>query len=272
MRLRKAARLAVAHPMTTVDPVLQSVCVAYPADAHLIIRAYECADQLHQGQRRYSGDPYITHTVAVAAIIAELGLTAAVVCAALLHDVLSDTPYTIAELRTQFGNEIADLVADLTRLEGEGYADPAARGCDTMTHASAEVLALKVADRLHNMRTIRYLSPHKQQTKSRQTLRVIAPLARSLGMDAIGGELEHLATAVLHPTWDKAPALSGRILGAAVLVLPPGARRRWREEWTAELAVLSTRRARASFVLQLLRGSPRLAMTLHRPARRHDPR
>jgi GTP pyrophosphokinase len=248
------------------------VCAFYPErDAQLITRAYACAARLHHDQRRRSGDPYITHPVAVATTIAELGLSAAVVCAALLHDVLEHTPCTAAELRAQFGNEIVDLVTDLTYLDRRRDIDYPAAGSETTPLPSAEVLTLKVADRLHNMRTICHLPPHRQHAKSRQTLLVITPLARSLGMDTIGDELERLASSILYPPPDRMPGLSRRMLAATTLILPRRTRPRWQEEWTAELAVLTTRRARTRFVLQTLRGTPHLATTLRRPhLRRHQ--
>jgi guanosine-3',5'-bis(diphosphate) 3'-pyrophosphohydrolase len=160
-------------------------------DLSLLERAYEVAARWHSGQRRRSGDPYITHPLAVAKIVAELGMSQQVVCAALLHDVLEDTSYTFAELRAEFGDEVAALVegvCDVEKLERLA-AEIAAKDHTTGgPPQDTELLALKLADRLHNMRTIRWLAPIRQEAKSRQTLDIFVPLAHQLGMDAIQHE------------------------------------------------------------------------------------
>jgi hypothetical protein len=227
---------------------LPRVLPAWPAvDIRLVERAYHVAAYWHRGQQRMSGDPYITHSVAVAAIVARLGMDHEVVCAALLHDVVEDTPCTLDELRAEFGDTISELVHGLMTY------DPAEGGADT------RVLTLKLADRLHNMRTARFLPEDTQRRKSAETLEVFAPLAARLGMGAISDELTRIAEATL-----RGPrTLSQSALTAAALLLPASARARWLEEWLGELHTLSVR-GRARFTAQLLCGMPRLALTLRR--------
>lgn len=243
------------------------------ADAQLIKNAYEVAAHWHHGQKRCSGDPYITHPVAVAEILAEIGADDQVLCAALLHDVLEDTPCTVAALRSEFGAAIADLVNATMALDAL-VAQPVAAGTSEAI-ASARLgddrsLVIKLADRLHNMRTLRHLPRAKQVQKSRQTLEVLVPLARTLHMDTIESELENLATATLQ-RYDQPRTALGRLLATTVALLPVSTRARWREEWLAELQVLSTRRERVTFTGQTSLGIPRLAVTLYRPDQNGSP-
>jgi hypothetical protein len=240
------------------------------ADAALIGRAYAVAAHGHEGQRRKSGDPYISHPVAVATILAEIGADDQTVCAALLHDTVGGTSITVAALDAEFGTEIAGLVAGVTALDAAtDTARPAqAGGADAMVAAAsgdARILAIKLADRLHNMRTLRYLPQATQVRASRQTLAALVPLARSLRLDAITAELENLASSTLRRFGQGAGTASGRLLAVMTLVLPAAARARWREEWLAELSVLPTRRDRLAFAVQTLIGMVRLADTLYRP-------
>lgn len=252
--------------------------MAHPgADIRPIERAYAVAARVHRGQRRKSGDPYITHPIAVATIVAELGMSPETVCAALLHDTVEDTPYTLAQLREEFGEGIAALV-DGASSPDECWQVVAAvklnADCALVSQSrETGILVLKLADRLHNMRTVRYLPPNTQNLKSRQTLQVHAPVAHLLGMDKIKRELEGLASAILYPGLSaRGPrAVSERVLAAFVVLLPSATRARWLEEWTGELSVLPTRRARVRFAVQMLRGMPRLAVTLRRPATRDAP-
>jgi len=204
---RRLARLG-AQRGTTMNPVLEplirTVRNTHPkADIRLIERAYEVAAYYHRDQKRKSGDPYITHPLAVTTILAELGMNTETLCAALLHDTIEDTEYTLEELREEFGEEIASLVDGVTKLDKVKYGDAAeAETVRKMVVAMARdirVLVIKLADRLHNMRTLRYMPRHKQEKKARETLEVFAPLAHRLGMNTLKWELEDLAFATLYP-------------------------------------------------------------------------
>ena len=187
-----------------LEPMIKTVRATHPkADVRLIEHAYDVAAHWHTGQQRKSGDPYITHPLAVATILAELGMPQETICGALLHDTVEDTAYTLAELRADFGDEIANLVDGVTKLDKVKYGEAAeAETVRKMVVAMARdirVLVIKLADRLHNMRTLRYLAREKQERKARETLEIYAPLAHRLGMNTIKWELEDLAFATLYP-------------------------------------------------------------------------
>jgi GTP pyrophosphokinase len=200
------ARFGATRP--TGNPVLEPLMTAvrqnHPkADLSVIERAYAVAERAHDGQMRKSGDAYITHPLAVATILAELGMTPPTLAAALLHDTVEDTAYGLDELRRDFGDEIAMLVDGVTKLDKVTYGEAAqAETVRKMVIAMARdirVLVIKLCDRLHNMRTLRYLPEEKQQSKARETLEIYAPLAHRLGMNAIKWELEDLSFATLYP-------------------------------------------------------------------------
>jgi GTP pyrophosphokinase len=204
---RRLARLGAPRG-GAVNPVLETlirtVRTTHPkADIRLIERAYEAAARMHAGQSRNSGDPYITHPLAVATILAELGMPHDVIGAALLHDTVEDTTYTIDELRADFGDDIAALVDGVTKLDKVKYGDSAqaetVRKMVVAMSRDIRVLVIKLADRLHNMRTLRYLPRDKQERKARETLEIFAPLAHRLGMNTVKWELEDLAFATLFP-------------------------------------------------------------------------
>jgi GTP diphosphokinase / guanosine-3',5'-bis(diphosphate) 3'-diphosphatase len=199
---RLGSRTSTTSPV--LEPLLHAVRVSHPkTDVSVIERAYLIAEQAHRGQRRKSGDAYITHPVAVATILAELGMTTSTLAAALLHDTVEDTPYTLEMLRKDFGDEIAMLVDGVTKLDKVTYGDAAqAETVRKMVVAMARdirVLVIKLADRLHNARTWRYVSQASAQRKARETLEIYAPLAHRLGMNTIKWELEDLSFAVLFP-------------------------------------------------------------------------
>jgi GTP pyrophosphokinase len=251
--------------------MLQEITAVRPGtDTGLLTKAYQTAACWHRGQQRYSGDPYITHPVAVAAILAEAGADDQMLCAALLHDVAEYATCTMASLRAEFGSEIASLVAAVMALDAVRGEEAAAVRAAALQAAAAvpggdRALVIKLADRLHNMRTLRYLPRTKQVRKARQALDVFVPIASSLHMDAFTAELECLATATLRRHGERPGSMSGRLLAAASAVLPASARDRWREEWLGELHRLPTRRERVTFALQIITGVGRLAITLYQP-------
>ena len=187
-----------------LEPLFRTVRATHPkADLRLIERAYDVAAYHHRDQKRKSGDPYITHPLAVATILAELGTDDETLCAALLHDTVEDTAYGLDELRSDFGDNIALLVDGVTKLDKVKFGDAAeaetVRKMVVAMSRDIRVLVIKLADRLHNMRTMRYLPEHKRHQKSRETLEIFAPLAHRLGMNTIKWELEDLAFAMLYP-------------------------------------------------------------------------
>ncbi|UDL77132.1 RelA/SpoT family protein [Corynebacterium uberis] len=205
-----SARLArsLTGNRTRVNPVLDPLLGIHrqfhpKADVEVLAKAYETAERLHDGVFRKSGDPYITHPLAVATIAAEIGMDTTTLVAALLHDTVEDTDYTLADLSAEFGDEVARLVDGVTKLDKVALGAAAeAETIRKMIVAMAQdprVLVIKVADRLHNMRTMRFLPPEKQAKKARQTLEVIAPLAHRLGMASLKWELEDLSFAILYP-------------------------------------------------------------------------
>lgn len=173
------------------------------ADVPLLREAYQVAAKLHAGQTRNSGEPYITHPAAVARIIAELGLDTTTVAAALLHDTVEDTDYTLAHLRSQFGDTVAELVDGVTKLDkiyfGEAAEAETFRKMILAAHTDVRVLIIKIADRLHNMRTLGFKAPHKRVRTATVTRDIIIPLADRLGLYTLRRELEDLVFAILEP-------------------------------------------------------------------------
>ena len=207
---RVRARLArrMTSQRSAVNPVLEPLVAVhrqiYPkADLTLLQKAYDVAEQRHADQMRKSGDPYITHPLAVANILAELGMDTTTLVAALLHDTVEDTGYTLEALTEEFGTEVGHLVDGVTKLDkvalGTAAEGETIRKMIIAMARDPRVLVIKVADRLHNMRTMRFLPPEKQARKARETLEVIAPLAHRLGMATVKWELEDLSFAILHP-------------------------------------------------------------------------
>ncbi len=190
--------------MDRLTPLLQALKDAHPhADFEKVTLAFEVARDAHVGQVRKSGEEYITHPVAVSLILAELGLNDSTVIAALLHDTVEDTPYSLAQLRSDFGDEIANLVDGVTKLDKLTYGPTAeaetVRKMVVAMSRDIRVLVIKLADRLHNARTWGFVSPESAERKARETLDIYAPLAHRLGMNAIKWELEDLSFAVLEP-------------------------------------------------------------------------
>ncbi|MFD6437993.1 RelA/SpoT family protein [Streptomyces venezuelae] len=206
----RLARLGVqrSNPYNPVlEPLLRIVRSNDPkietSTLRQIERAYQVAERWHRGQKRKSGDPYITHPLAVTTILAELGMDPATLMAGLLHDTVEDTEYGLDTLKRDFGDQVALLVDGVTKLDKVKFGEAAqAETVRKMVVAMAKdprVLVIKLADRLHNMRTMRYLKREKQEKKARETLEIYAPLAHRLGMNTIKWELEDLAFAILYP-------------------------------------------------------------------------
>lgn len=187
-----------------LEPLMRTVRQrATKAELADLIRAFEVARAAHEGQMRRSGDPYITHPVAVATILAEIGVSGPTLLAALLHDTVEDTDYSLERLRADFGPEVALLVDGVTKLDKVTYGAAAqAETVRKMVIAMAQdvnVLLIKLADRLHNARTWRYVSPESSARKAQETLDIYAPLAHRLGMNTVKWELEDLSFAALKP-------------------------------------------------------------------------
>ncbi|HKE64362.1 MAG TPA: RelA/SpoT family protein [Micromonosporaceae bacterium] len=187
-----------------LEPLIAQHRVSHPrADTRALQRSFEVADHWHSGQYRKSGDPYITHPLAVAGILANLGMDTTTLVAALLHDTIEDTSYTLDAMREDFGAEVALLVDGVTKLDRVKLGDAAkAETIRKMVVAMAKdprVLVIKLADRLHNMRTLTFLPRPKQEQKAKETLEILAPLAHRLGMNTIKWELEDLAFNTLFP-------------------------------------------------------------------------
>ncbi|ROS54413.1 GTP pyrophosphokinase [Frigoribacterium sp. PhB24] len=192
------------QPAGAVDRLIKTVRMHHPkADIVIIERAYSVAEKAHTGQLRKSGEPYITHPVAVAQILADLGIGSKTIAAALLHDTVEDTEYTLAMLQRDFGDEIAMLVDGVTKLDKLKYGDSAqAETVRKMVVAMSKdirVLVIKLADRLHNARTWGFVESASATRKATETLEIYAPLAHRLGIQTIKWELEDLSFAVLHP-------------------------------------------------------------------------
>ncbi|MFB7179539.1 RelA/SpoT family protein [Streptomyces sp. NPDC056257] len=206
----RLARLGVqrSNPYNPVlEPLLRIVRSNDPKIETSTLRqleqAYQVAERWHRGQKRKSGDPYITHPLAVTTILAELGMDPATLMAGLLHDTVEDTEYGLEDLRRDFGDAVALLVDGVTKLDRVKFGEAAqAETVRKMVVAMAKdprVLVIKLADRLHNMRTMRYLKREKQEKKARETIEIYAPLAHRLGMNTIKWELEDLSFAILYP-------------------------------------------------------------------------
>lgn len=192
--------------MTTpeIEPLVRALRANHPkADVSLIERAYATAEKAHRGQMRKSGEPYITHPVAVATILAEVGMTSPTLAAALLHDTVEDTDYTLEQLTADFGPAIAQLVDGVTKLDkiryGERAQSETLRKMIIAMSRDIRVLLIKLADRLHNARTWRFVPVESAKKKARETLEIYAPLAHRLGMNMIKWELEERSFKILYP-------------------------------------------------------------------------
>lgn len=198
-----------------VDALLAAASYLTPEERERLVHAWQVGAAAHAGQTRKSGEPYITHPVAVAQVLAEQGMDFKTLAAAILHDTVEDTPLTAEAIANDFGQTVADLVDGVTKLDKLKFRDreeAAAESFRKMLLAMSRdlrVILIKLADRLHNMRTLGAQSPEAKRRIARETLEIYAPIAQRLGMNMVKTELQDLAFAALHP-WRYA-ALSKRI-------------------------------------------------------------
>lgn len=191
--------------MKTKAKFLEEILQYKPYNTELIGRAYDKAKELHDGQLRKSGEPYLVHPIAVAVILAQLGMDDETLVAGMLHDTVEDTPYTREQLVEDFGEDIALLVDGVTKLGNlkfDSKEQAQAENLRKMFLAMSKdirVLIIKLADRLHNMQTIEFMTPAKIVEKSRETLDIYAPLAGRLGIYTVKFELENISLKYLHP-------------------------------------------------------------------------
>ena len=194
-----------------INAAFQELLDIYLASQHrkkveLITKAFNFARQAHKGVRRHSGEPYIMHPLAVARIVCkEIGLGSTSICAALLHDVVEDTDYTVEDIRNLFGDKIANIVSGLTKIAGGVFGTHASEQAEnfkklllTMSE-DIRVILIKIADRLHNMRTLKHMQVNKQYKIAGETLYIYAPIAYRLGLSRIKTELENLSFQYEHP-------------------------------------------------------------------------
>ncbi|MDX2918751.1 MULTISPECIES: bifunctional (p)ppGpp synthetase/guanosine-3',5'-bis(diphosphate) 3'-pyrophosphohydrolase [Streptomyces] len=208
--LRRLGRVALRGPVSrdrlpdAISHVAEAHRAHHPdADLTILRRAYVLAESSHRGQMRKSGEPYITHPLAVTLILAELGAETTTLTASLLHDTVEDTEVTLDQVKEQFGDEVCYLVDGVTKLEKVDYgaaAEPETfRKMLVATGNDVRVMSIKLADRLHNMRTLGVMRPEKQARIAKVTRDVLIPLAERLGVQALKTELEDLVFAILHP-------------------------------------------------------------------------
>ena len=188
-----------------IEREFQALLADYARTRHhqkveLITRAYHLAKQAHNGVRRLSGEPYMMHPLSVARIVVkEIGLGSTSICAALLHDVVEDTDYTVEDIAHQFGDKIASIVDGLTKISGGVFVDQAVKQAENVRKLlltmsdDIRVMLIKLADRLHNMRTLKSMLPHKQLKIASETDYFYAPLANRLGLYQVKTELENLS-------------------------------------------------------------------------------
>ena len=176
------------------------------ADLELIDRAVDFAQNKHQYQKRKDGSPYIIHPLAVAQVVAEMGLDCDAILGALLHDCIEDTDTSYEEIEKLFGQPVAQLVEGVTKLTRANFSSSEQAQMENLRKMfmamskDIRVVLIKIADRLHNMRTMQYQTPKKQVQKCRETMDIYAPLAHRLGMQKIKWELEDIALRYLNPT------------------------------------------------------------------------
>src|SRR5215471_18922238 len=188
------------------EKLLATVRANRPSDDTEIIRkAWEFCLEHHKGQLRASGEPYVLHPLEVALVLAEMKLDSTAIAAGLLHDAVEDTPVTTADITAKFGEQVAHIVEGVTKIDKIQFANKEDRQAENVRKmllamvSDVRVVLIKLADRLHNMRTLEHLPPDKQQVIARETLDIYAPLAHRLGMGKVRGELEDLAFRFVDP-------------------------------------------------------------------------
>jgi GTP diphosphokinase / guanosine-3',5'-bis(diphosphate) 3'-diphosphatase len=212
---RRARRAEVEAALAPLVAAHRAACPG--GDIRELERAYEVAERLHRGQLRRSGAPYITHPLAVAQILAGMGMDTTTLVAALLHDTVEDTQYTIGEVRAEFGEEVAVLVDGVTKLDGERWGER--REAETFRKivlaaaADLRVLVIKLADRLHNLRTLGFQPPHKRERIAKASLELLVPFADRLGIYVLKREMDDLAFATRDP---EAHATTAAAMAAAL--------------------------------------------------------
>ena len=192
-------------PTAVPQSLLKATSYLAPADAAKLAEAYEFAEEMHRGMVRRSGEPFIIHPVAVTEILAEMHLDCAALMAGLLHDTVEDTPATFEQVEAKFGETVRRIVegeTKISKLAVRVYENEQAENLRQMLLAmttDVRIILVKLADRLHNMRTLRFMPPHKQLSISEETLEIFAPLAHRLGINHIKNELEDIAFRYLEP-------------------------------------------------------------------------
>ena len=194
-------------PEVLYEELIRIIREYHPSDdISLIEKAYKLSYEAHKEQKRKSGEPYIIHPICVAIILASLELDKETIAAGLLHDVIEDTVYTYDELSKMFGKDVAELVDGVTKLTQISWTkdklEMQAENLRKMFLAMAKdirVILIKLADRLHNMRTLQYMKPEKQKEKARETMEIYAPIAQRLGISKVKVELDDLSLKYLEP-------------------------------------------------------------------------
>src|SRR6204780_1487118 len=182
-------------------------------DTNIIRKAWEFCVEHHHGQLRASGEPYVLHPLEVALVLAEMKLASTAIAAGLLHDAVEDTPVTTEDIVAKFGEQVAHIVEGVTKIDKIQFANREDRQAENVRKmllamvSDVRVVLIKMADRLHNMRTLQHLPPERQESIARETLDIYAPLAHRLGMGKVRGELEDLAFRYTDPvSYEKVAA------------------------------------------------------------------
>src|SRR5579871_2850951 len=192
--------------VTKFRELLRTMRANRPADNLEIVRkAYEFSQEHHSGQTRASGEPYLVHPLGVALVLAEMKMDPVAIAAGLLHDSVEDTSITIVDIRKEFGEQVAHIVEGVTKISQIDFSSQEEQQAENLRKMmlamvdDIRVVLIKLADRLHNMRTLEHLPPDRQQKIARETLDIYGPIAHRLGMGKIRGELEDLGFRFLDP-------------------------------------------------------------------------